>query len=593
MKGLSETRYWRYSILGIFFAAFALIIIGQVARIQVFPAAERFQEQGEIYEREIRYITPARGLIYDRYGRVLAGNKIVYEIGAELQYVRNPQTIAHTLSSILNINYEQVFTAASQPFSSTSVYAVLARGVSEEQKDQIQKIAADYSSYSSGRSRDANPPSLRGLVYRPYLARTYPEGEVASNIIGFVNATGDGFGVEKKFNDLLSGTAVQVVVPLDPSRVSEVPDVPNGTSLILTIDREIQAEMEKILDVGLERTGSSDGALLVMDPKTGEILAMAMTPRMDLNQAWNYVNVFPGGTPFNRAVSGAYEPGSVFKILTMAAGLDSGTVEPDTTFVDTGAINIGGINIYNWNRGAWGPQDMTGCMRHSLNVCLAWLARELGAGTFYNYMDAFGLGRITGIEVAGENPGRLKMPGDEDWYMADLATNSFGQGVSTTPIQMIMAISAVANEGKMVAPHLVRSMVNNGFQYNTPPQVVGTPISAETANTLTNMLVRSLETEASSALVDGYRVAGKTGTAEIPTPYGYSPNMTNASFIGWGPVDDPQFMVYIWLEKPTTSPWGSIVASPLFHDAVSRLVVLMNVPPDNVRFQMSASSSSN
>jgi cell division protein FtsI/penicillin-binding protein 2 len=558
-----------------------------------FPAAQQFQKQGEIYEREVRYITPARGLIYDRYGRVMAGNKIVYEIGAELQYVRNPQTIAHTLSGILNINYEQVFVAASQPFSRTSVYAVLARGVSEEQKNQIQKIAEDYSSYASSRSRDANPPSLRGLVYRPYLARTYPEGEVASNIIGFVNETGDGFGVEKKFNDLLSGTAVQIVVPLDPSRVAEVPEVPNGTSLVLTIDREIQAEMEKILDQGIERSGSSDGALLVMDPKTGEILAMAMTPRMDLNQAWNYPSTFQGGTPFNRAVSGAYEPGSVFKILTMAAGLDNGTVVPDTTFVDTGAINIGGINIFNWNRGAWGPQDMTGCMRHSLNVCLAWLAREIGPGVFYNYLDAFGLGRITGIEIAGESPGRLKMPGDEDWYMADLATNSFGQGVSTTPVQMIMAISAVANEGKMVAPHLVRSMVNNGFQYNTPPQVVGTPISAETANTLTNMLVRSLEVESSSALVDGYRLAGKTGTAEIPTPYGYSPNMTNASFIGWGPVDDPQFMVYIWLEKPTTSPWGSIVASPLFHDAVSRLVVLMNLPPDNVRFQMSAASSSN
>lgn len=591
MNGLGEIRAWRYSIMGVFFAAFALIIIGQVARIQVFPAAQQFQKQGELYEREVRYIIPPRGLIYDRYGRVLAGNKIMYEIGAELKDVRNPQTIAHTLSSVLNVNYEDVFAAASRPYSSTSVYAVLVRGVTEEQKDQIQKIAADYSSYAGGRARDTNPPSLRGLVYYPYLARTYPEKEVASNIIGFVNARGDGFGVEKKFNDLLSGTSVSIVVPLDPSRVTEVPDVPGGTSLVLTIDREIQAEMEKILDQGIEASGSSEGALLVMDPQTGEILAMAMTPRMDLNQAWNYSNTFTGGTPFNRAVSGAYEPGSVFKILTMAAALDNGTVNLDTTFVDTGAINIGGINIYNWNRGAWGPQDMTGCMRHSLNVCLAWIAREIGPGSFYNYLDAFGLGRITGIEMAGENPGRLKMPGDEDWYMADLATNSFGQGVSTTPIQMLMAISAVANEGKMVAPHIVRSMVNNGFQYNTPPQVVGTPISAETAQTLSNMLVRSLETESSIALVDGYRIAGKTGTAEIPTPYGYSPNMTNASFIGWGPVDDPKFMVYVWLEKPTTSPWGSVVASPLFHDAVSRLVVLMNLPPDNIRFQMSAANS--
>jgi cell division protein FtsI/penicillin-binding protein 2 len=590
VRNMGEVNFLRYNFLGVFFAAFAILIIGQVARIQVFPAAQQFQKQGQIYEGEYRYITPARGLIYDRYGRVLAGNQIFYEIGAELKDVRNPQTIAHTLSSILKVNYEEIFTAASRPYSPTSVYAVLARGVTEEQKDQIQKIAADYSSYTSSR-RDANPPSLRGLVYRPYLDRSYPEKDVASNIIGFVNATGDGFGVEKKFNDLLSGTAVSIWVPLDPNRVSEVPEVPSGTSLVLTIDREIQAEMEKVLDKGLEESGSSDGVLLVMAPQTGEILAMAMTPRMDLNQAWNYSSVFTGGTPFNRAVSGAYEPGSVFKILTMAAALDSGAVDLDTTFVDTGAINIGGINIYNWNRGAWGPQDMTGCMRYSLNVCLAWVARELGAGTFYDYLDAFGLGRITGIEMAGESPGRLKMPGDADWYMADLATNSFGQGVSTTPVQMLMALSAVANEGKMVAPHIVRSMVNNGFQYNTPTQVIGTPISAETAQTLTNMLVRSLETESSIALVEGYRLAGKTGTAEIPTPYGYSPNMTNASFAGWGPVDDPQFIVYVWLEKPTTSPWGSVVAAPVFNDAVSRLVVLMNLPPDQVRFQLSAANS--
>jgi cell division protein FtsI/penicillin-binding protein 2 len=590
VRSLGDFNFWRFNILGVFFASFALLIIGQVARIQVFPAAQQFQKQGLIYEGEYRYVTPARGLIYDRYGRVMAGNKVVYEIGAELKDVRNPQTIAHTLSSILNVNYEEIFAAASRAHSPTSVYAVLAKGITEEQKDQIQKIAADYSSYSGGRNRDAIPPSLRGLVYRPYLDRRYPEKEVASNIIGFVNATGDGFGVEKKFNDLLSGTPVSIWVPLDPNRVTEVPEVPSGTSLVLTIDREIQAEMEKVLDKGLEESGASDGVLLVIAPQTGEILAMAMTPRMDLNKAGDYSKIFTGGTPFNRAVSGAYEPGSVFKILTMAAALDSGTVNLETTFVDTGAINIGGINIYNWNRGAWGPQDMTGCMRYSLNVCLAWIAREIGAGIFYDYLDSFGLGRITGIEMAGENPGRLKMPGDEDWYMADLATNSFGQGVSTSPVQMVMALSAIANEGKMVAPHIVRSMVNNGFQYNSPPQVVGTPISSETAQTLTNMLVRSLETESSIALVEGYRLAGKTGTAEIPTPYGYSPNLTNASFAGWGPVDDPQFLVYVWLEKPTTSPWGSVVAAPVFRDAVSRLVVLMNLPPDHVRFQMSVNS---
>ena len=153
---------------------------------------------------------------------------------------------------------------------------------------------------------------------------------------------------------------------------------------------------------------------------------------------------------------------------------------------------------------------------------------------------------------------------------------------------MATAISAVANEGKMMAPHIVRSIIDNGEQYNNEPRVLGIPIKKETAQTLTEMLSRSLEEEASDALVEGYRIAGKTGTAEIPTPYGYSSSATNASFVGWGPLDDPQFLVYVWLEKPTSSPWGSIVASPVFRQVVERLVVLMDIPPDRIRKALTA-----
>jgi len=155
--------------------------------------------------------------------------------------------------------------------------------------------------------------------------------------------------------------------------------------------------------------------------------------------------------------------------------------------------------------------------------------------------------------------------------------------VAATPLQMAAAISALANDGKIMAPHIVKSIINKGHQYDIEPRVVSIPIKQETADTLTELLARSLEEEASDALIEGYRVAGKTGTAEIPTAYGYSSSATNASFVGWGPVDDPRFLVYIWLEKPTSSPWGSIVASPVFRQAVERLVVLMDIPPDRVR----------
>jgi cell division protein FtsI/penicillin-binding protein 2 len=168
----------------------------------------------------------------------------------------------------------------------------------------------------------------------------------------------------------------------------------------------------------------------------------------------------------------------------------------------------------------------------------------------------------------------------------DLGTNSFGQGIATSPIQMITAATALANNGNMMTPHILKSMVNNGHQYDTAPQVAGNPISPETARTITQMLARSLVEESSDALVEGYTVAGKTGTASIPTEYGYSDTMTNASFVGWGPVDDPRFVVYIWLEKPEASEWASIVAAPVFRDVVKNLVVYLDIPPDSIRQQL-------
>jgi len=307
---------------------------------------------------------------------------------------------------------------------------------------------------------------------------------------------------------------------------------------------------------------------------------------MNLNEYWDYGTIYTSGVPFNKAISQVYEPGSVFKILTMAAALDEGKVTPDTTFTDTGVFNYGGWNIYNWDRGAWGPQTMVGCLQHSLNVCLAWVASQLGSTDFYSYMDKFNIGHRTNIDLAGEEVYPLSEPGDPMWYDVNLATNSFGQGVAVAPIQLMMAATALANDGKMVAPHVLKAYIQDGKQYNTNTQVLGMPIKAETAHTITNMLYTSLQEESSDALVEGYSVAGKTGTAEIAVNGEYSSNQTNASFIGWGPVDDPQFMVYVWLEKPSSSIWGSVVAAPVFSDEVKQLVVLLNIPPDDVRLSM-------
>jgi len=583
---IERDHVWRYSFVGTMLVVLPILIIIRVVRIQINPEQLRsdFESRGWAYER--RTIVPARGQIYDRWGSLLAGNQKVYEVGIELQYVKSPETIAQTLNIVLGLDYKRVLDAASTKAGPDAVYAVVADNITQ---DQINKLAViiDQMKNAYPNSTDKNTPSLRGLVYQAHLGRIYPETTLGSNILGFVSRTGEGyFGVEERFNDLLAGKSKTILVPKDPNRAQELPQVPDGASLVLTIDREIQRSMEQIIDRALIETGSVSGTIVVIDPKTGEVLAMATTPRLDLNEYWQYADVFPKDVPFNRAVMEAYEPGSVYKVLTMASALDVGAVKPDTTFVDTGQIEVGGARIINWNGGAWGPQNMTGCLQHSLNVCLAWVATKVGASDFYRYMQAFGIGHLTGVDLAGENPGRLKVPGDNDWYAADLGTNAFGQGVAATPLQMAASISAVANGGKMMAPHLVRSVLNGGFQHDIEQSVVGMPIKPETAQTLTKMLAKSLETESSDALVTGYRVAGKTGTAEIPTPFGYTSNATNASFVGWGPVDDPRFLVYVWLEKPQTSPWGSVVAAPVFREAVEQLVVLLNLPPDDVRLKL-------
>ena len=582
----------RFQIIGVALTLFGLTVILQMVNIQGNANVMLIRDQSNlIYEYNVEKITPERGTIYDRWGNLLVGNKEVYEVGVELKTVNslgNEETIASVLANVLGLDYQDTLARISTPYDPANgqVYVVVADFVSPSKIEQLRSIKDEYQkTYAQQRKDSGSAQVLSGVNWNPHLQRSYPENYLASNILGFYSMLdiekGEAhLGVEEQYNALLRGTPLEVASPVDPNKIKEFVNVPPGSSLVLTIDREIQANVEEILDNAVASNGAQSGSIIVMDPKTGEILAMASNPRMNPNVYWEYQDNY-----FNRTIDISYEPGSVFKVLTMAIGLDTGAVKPDTEFIDTGSINIGGITIYNWDRAAWGPQDMTGCLQHSLNVCLAWVATEIGPNNFYKYLLEFGMGRRTNVDLAGEVAWPLSVPGDT-WVDADIAANSFGQGLAVTPIQMITSISAVANDGKMMSPHILKSVLDNGQRRDSSPMVTGKPISEETADTLTEMLAVSLEREASSALVDGYRLAGKTGTAEIPGPLGYTSDTTNASFVGWGPVDDPQFIVYIWLEKPTSSIWGSVVAAPVFHDVVSELVVLMDIPPDDIRHQL-------
>jgi len=568
-------------LLNGFMAFIATLVVLQMVRIQASAEADAFRDQKDNFAGEYRTYYPERGEIYDRNGHLLAGNRTVYEVGVDLNTVRDPHSIAMAISVNLGKNYDEIYSEILNPPAGFS-YLVLDNHASPEAVAYLKELKKELN------ESDNPTPSLTGLEFSPRLARSYPEDALASNMLGFVNLEGRGyFGIEEKYNDLLAGNPVQVWVPSDPNRAVEIPRIPNGTSLILTLNRDLQDAVEEILDQSLYEYGAQHGTIIVMNPKNGEIMAMASTPRMDLNNFQNYGAIYTNASEYNRATGMPYEPGSVMKIFTMAAALDTGLVTPETTYLDTGEIQIGGVTIKNWNEEAWGLQNMVGCLQHSLNVCMSWLATQLGPQNFYGYLNRFGFGSLTGLDMAGEAAGRLKIPGDADWYPVDLGTNSFGQGVAATPLQVIAGASAIANQGHMATPHVLYAMLRDGHQFNVPSQYAGSPIKAETAATLTGMLAASLEFESSAALVPGYRVAGKTGTAQIPTPYGfYDFSQTNASFIGWGPVDDPQFMIYIWLERPTTSIWGSETAAPVFSEVAQKTVILLNIPPDSVRLQL-------
>ncbi len=565
-----ETIFVRLRLILIGLAIFSGLIVVQLLRIDFGSSnVVYFRDLSDTISQLPREFAPARGRIYDHEGELIATNDIQYELGLSPPNILNPKDVATTLSNLLDKSVGDILTAT----QSDKPYVLIARPVSAAIGDKIKALQA---------GGDVN---LSGVDLTPLPHRYYPGGPLASQSLGFVAYNQDGrqvgyFGVEGFYNDALSGKSVKGIEQIVPFDVQPDPTPDEGADLYLTLDRDIQYLVEVTMADAMTRYAAQGGTIIVMDPKTGAILGMSSWPTYDPN---NYTQ-YPPTDPENPAVSGQYEPGSTFKILTMAAALDAGTVKAETTYVDTGYLEVGGVGVRNWDGGAYGPVDMLGCLRYSLNTCMADLAIKLGPNTFYNYMSAFGFGHLTNVDLAAEVRGRLKRPGDPDWFDSDLGTNAFGQGIAVTPLQLITAVSAVANHGTMMQPHILLRIQTGQKFHDIQPQVLGRPIKPETAALLSEMLAQSMEQgEADQAIVPGYRIAGKTGTAQIPIPGGYDPERSIASFIGWGPVDDPRFVVLVILDRPSTSIWGSETAAPVFASLAQRLVVLMDIPPDDVR----------
>ncbi|GAB4434313.1 MAG: penicillin-binding protein 2 [Anaerolineae bacterium] len=570
-----ETIDRRLSVITGLLVLISVLLVARLVSFQLqLPPEVRdyFERMKNSSYYSAHYEPPERGEIYDRNGQLLATNSVAYKVSIDVPLVRDPEHVLVTIAALTGRDpvalWEQWLAATEG--DNKRLWYPLAGTVTEEVGRRIQA------------------QGLLGVQLEPIATRYYPQGAVGGPLLGFVNAEGQGYyGVEGYYQSKLAGrvedsTSLASNIPFDAR--FQPPPRP-GADLVLTIDRDVQFLAEQTLAQGVETYQADGGIIIVMDPHDGAILAMASTPGYDPNRYEDYT----AKERINPAVSSMYEPGSVFKILTMACALESGVVTPNSVYNDEGIIEVGGREIYNWDRRAYGQQTMTQLLVRSLNVGAAMLSTTLGPSRFYACLEGFGIGTPTGIDLQGEATGLLKEPGDSDWAESDLGTNSFGQGVGVTPLQMITAASAIANHGLLVRPHVIYQQIDGSDVFTAQPQYLGRPISESTARTVTDMMIDVIQYGAEKALVPGYTVAGKTGTAEIPSPAGYIDEETITSLIAFLPAADPQVIVLVRLDRPRTSRWGTQTAAPLFSQFAQRLVVLLEIPPDNVRQSIAAS----
>jgi cell division protein FtsI/penicillin-binding protein 2 len=559
---------WVATVVGVF------ILGGRLFYWQVLRHAD-LQEIGQRWQLVDIPIPALRGAIMDRHSYTLALDEYEFEIYATPRDIRDPERLADALSPVLGMDQNELTALLSrtdQPSVSLVWDAPLAVA-----KD-VDRITTEFGTAAVGISAARK--------------RVYPEKDLACHLLGFVTydheVDYDAFyGVEESYNSQLRGQpgawggsadTLDIGISIGSSRVVLPRD---GQDVVLTLDRTIQQITEDELRRTIEEWQAESGTIIVMDPRTGAILAMASYPGYDPNP--DLENRISEEQFFNPAVSESYEPGSVFKVVTMAAALDAGVVGRYTTYYDQGQIFVGGHLIFNWDRKAYGTTSMTDLLKYSLNVGAATLSTNLGPERFYDYVRRFGFGQPTGIDLPYESKGLMRAPGDGDWREGDLGTNAFGQGIAVSPLQMITAVAAVANDGVLPRPYIVQRIEQDGqIIEDLQPEGGQQVISPWVAEELTEMLIETLA-EKENLDLPGYATAGKTGTAQIPMTGGYHPVDTIASFIAYAPARDPRFIVLVKIDKPRGSPWGSVVAVPAFGRIAQRLFVYLGIPPDDLR----------
>ncbi len=552
MEGDQKRRLW---IVAICMMLFTALLISRLVRFQILQGDELASNAPGVYSVVDQ---PIRGTINDRNNAILAANGSDYQIGASPDMVTEPHELAIELAKI--IDDLEVYQLKAK-LQSDNPYVVISGRVPREIADAVRALPYE------------------GLQIEPLPRRFYPQGELLSYTLGYVDLDGKGLtGIEGYYNRELAGVASLRKISISPLDVPEKV-VPNtGSDLVLTIDRTVQFTVEEHLRNALSTYNAESGVIIVMDPRTGAILAMASEPNFDPY----YFYKIDSDELQNPIISKQFEPGSVIKLITMAAALDSGVVTPESTYIDNGELFVGGHKTVNWTRTAHGVVDMNTLLAQSLNVGAATLALWMGTDTFYDYMQSFGFGHPTGIDILAEAGGLMPLPGDPVWEESFLATNAYGQSLATTPLQMITAISALANDGEMMQPYIVQEIRRNGETFVHKPNVLSTPVSKEAAQQVTAMAINVLNTAIPQAKVPGYTVAGKSGTAQIAENGIYLTDAVIGTFAAYLPADDPEIVVYVKLDRPEI-PWGSQTAAPTFSALARELVVLLDIPPDSIR----------
>jgi|AMZC01.1.fsa_nt_AMZC01002801.1_4 cell division protein FtsI/penicillin-binding protein 2 len=582
-----ETLNRRLTLLSIVLIGISLVLLARLLSFQFRMNPEikqALENQARNRYQQTVEVLPARGQIFDRDGYLLATNSFEYRIGISPNQVVDRQDVAMKLAPLVGLSEDKLYRLL-EPDANGQFppYVLLASRVSAEVGQAIADLDID------------------GIIIEPLPIRIYPQGSLMAQIVGiFAGAderhTGQGYyGVEGYYQTLLAGQSKRVTksnIPLLEESQTKAMRVRDGMSLILTIDRDLQFLAQEVLTGFLEKDPTATGGtILIMNPRNGEILAMANYPPFDPNDL-SEENLKRARNP---AIADVYEPGSVFKVLTMAIALDLGTHDLDWSYYDPGCFEAGGVAICNWDRTSHGNPDFAQVFIDSLNTGTATIYKEIGPYKVYPKLREFGIGSPTGVDLEGESPGILVEPGDPNWSEAQFLNNSYGQGVSVTPLQLLTAVNAIANDGLIMQPHIVKARIDGGQVIETQPAAIHRPISEETAHKARDIMVRVLrESKEIEFELPGYTVAGKTGTAEIPAPYGYepfAPGNSIASFIAFLPANDPVVSILIKLDRPY-GYWGSLTAAPLGAELLQRLVVLMEIPPDDVRYQLVAQGGS-